>query len=142
MKNQIILNFTAYSNTLVVDENILQQWTASTYAHCNIPHATVDVQIVDRQEGEYYNNVFRKKPGPTNVLSFPDDASGGEIILCDPVILAEAVTHDISPLGRYYQVYVHGLLHLMGHTHDHDHDTAIMEAIEEKLFETFELNQT
>lgn len=142
MKIPIKLNFETYSSSIGVDEAILNTWTQLTYQQCGIESAEVDVNVVNRHDGEYYNSVFRKKQGPTNVLSFPDGVSGGEIIMCDPVIIDEAKIHELSITARYFQVYVHGLLHLIGYTHDHDADTREMEAIEDKLFDQFDINRT
>ena len=86
--------------------------------------------------------VFRKKPGATNVLSFPDDNNGGLIIMCDPVIEDESQHLQTTLEERYFQVFTHGILHLCGYTHDLDDDAKIMEHIEDKLFEIFKKNKS
>lgn len=122
--------------------NQLNAWAELTLNHICINKSCIETMIVDRAQGEYYNMVFRKKPGPTNVLSFPDDNNGGLIIMCDPVI--EDESHDLKKTldERYFQVYTHGILHLCGYTHDLDDNAKIMEQIEDKLFDIFKKNKS
>ena len=65
------------------------------------------------------NNQFRMKPGPTDVLSFPDDDSyGGDVMICPTFILQTDFIFD----QRMLHLWVHALLHLSGFTHDTDTD--------------------
>ncbi len=54
------------------------------------------------------------KTEPTDVLSFPDDARGGDVALCWPVIVAQAPGAPLEELAR---LCVHGLCHLAGYDH-------------------------
>jgi len=124
----------------IVDQ--LNAWAKLTLNHISITKSYIEIMIVDQAQGEYYNMVYRKKPGPTNVLSFPDDNNGGLIILCDPVINDESQDLNKTLDERYFQVFTHGILHLCGYTHDLDEDAKIMEHIEDKLFEIFKKNES
>ncbi|MDG2347935.1 MAG: rRNA maturation RNase YbeY [Gammaproteobacteria bacterium] len=122
--------------------NQLDAWAKLTLNKISIKKSYIEAMIVNRAEGEYYNMVFRKKPGATNVLSFPDDNNGGLIIMCDPVIDEESQYLQKQLDERYFQVFTHGILHLCGYTHDLDDDAKIMEHIEDKLFEIFKKNKS
>lgn len=122
--------------------NQIPNWTKLVLNQIDIRSSHIDVLIVDVKEGEYYNMVFRKRPGPTNVLSFPEDNNSGLIVLCDEVIQKESMELDRTVEERYFQVYSHGVLHLCGYTHDFDEDTQIMESIEDNLFEMFKKNKS
>ena len=122
--------------------NQIPNWTKLVLNQIDIRSSHIDVLIVDVKEGEYYNMVFRKRPDPTNVLSFPENNNSGLIVLCDAVIQKESMELDRTVEERYFQVYSHGVLHLCGYTHDFDEDTQIMESIEDNLFEMFKKNKS
>lgn len=117
-------------------------WAHMIFDHIGINTSNIELLIVNDKDGEYYNTVFRKRPGSTNVLSFPDDDNGGLIILCDPVIIKESHELNKTIVERYFQVYCHGILHLCGYTHDIDEDARVMEEIEDNLFEIFKKNES
>lgn len=61
----------------------------------------VNILVVDTEEGAKYNQSYRHKTGPTNVLSFPfEQPEGldlpilGDIVLCAPVIVSEAKAQE------------------------------------------------
>ena len=117
-------------------------WNKLTLDYIQIKSSHIEVLVVDSKEGEYYNMVFRKRPGPTNVLSFPEEDNNGLIILCNDVIKKESMELDRSLEERYFQVYCHGVLHICGYTHDFEFDTKAMESIEDNLFELFKKNES
>ncbi len=80
------------------------------------------------------NGKFRGLYKPTNVLSFPSDASEfsipghlGDILICAPLVISEAIAERGTPAHRLVHLTVHGVLHLVGFTHDNDFDGAEME---------------
>ena len=70
------------------------------------------------------NNTYRKKDKPTDVLSFAQEESAGNLrILGDIVISLETVQArfpgDAAAQRQEVRLlFCHGLLHLLGHTHD------------------------
>ena len=88
------------------------------------------------------NNMFRGKDKPTNVLSFPageDMPSGdmlfmaGEIAMAFETLRAEALGEGKSLGDHLTHLWVHGLLHLMGHDHEGDDEAEVMEAGEVRV---------
>jgi probable rRNA maturation factor len=57
----------------------------------------------------------------------------GDIVLCDPVVRAEALAQG-KPLRHHYaHLLVHGQLHLQGHDHEDDASAAMMELLERAI---------
>jgi probable rRNA maturation factor len=91
------------------------------------------------------NAQFRGKDKPTNVLSFPAQASppgllapGEPVPLGDVVLAAETVAGEARDLGiplehHVQHLVVHGVLHLLGHDHEADAEAEAMEALETRI---------
>ena len=85
---------------------------------------------------------YRGKDKPTNVLSFPSELPDemaqfldafpiGDLVICIPVVLTEALEQQKVPLTHFTHMLVHGTLHLMGYDHEtSDEDAEEMEGIE------------
>ena len=104
------------------------------------PRASLTVRIVDAEEGGALNARWRGKQGPTNVLSFP--VSGleevapellGDIVLCAPVLKAEAAAQAKTIAAHCAHLLVHGALHLLGYDHLREDEAEQMEALERAL---------
>ena len=80
---------------------------------------TVRVVLIHKETSRMLNARFRKKRKPTNVLSFRYDATYGEILLCPPVIRAEARTQGNTYAFQMTWMIVHGMIHLSGLHHEY-----------------------
>jgi len=85
------------------------------------------------------NLQYRNKNKPTNVLSFPSgecalDEPGpkllGDVILAYETISSEAETQGKSLSNHACHLTVHGVLHLLGYTHDEEEPAQNMEQLE------------
>lgn len=95
------------------------------------------IRLVDAEESAALNREYRKKSGPTNVLSFSYGPVGdhparllGDLVICVPVVAAEACAQDKDPEAHWAHMVVHGLLHLLGYDHTRESDAEQMEALE------------
>ena len=88
------------------------------------------------------NRMFRDKDKSTNVLSFPSGEEmtpgcksyvAGEIAMAFETLQAEARCEDKSLGDHLTHLWVHGLLHLMGHDHEDDEEADLMEAGEVRV---------
>lgn len=106
--------------------------------------AAVTVRIVDEVEGRALNAAFRGKDYATNVLTFVyDETSGlgspqgarlaGDVVLCAPVVAAEALAQDKALEAHYAHLVVHGILHLQGYDHEEDREAERMESREREI---------
>lgn len=95
----------------------------------------ITLRLVDSAESQTLNRDFRGKDKPTNVLSFPMGEADylGDIVICAPVVAAEAVEQGKAARAHWAHMVVHGVLHLLGHDHIDDGEAATMEALERKL---------
>lgn len=98
----------------------------------------LSLRLVDEAESADFNQRYRGKMGPTNVLSFPfDPAPGGQgrrylgdLVICAPLVAREAVEQGKPPEAHWAHLVVHGVLHLLGHDHLDEAEAQAMEALE------------
>jgi len=103
----------------------------------------VAVSVIDAAAIQSLNHQYRDKNAATNVLSFPSGMPQlpandigevhtilGDIVLCQPVILAEAAEQAKPPQHHWAHMVVHSVLHLLGYDHDEVDAAAHMEALE------------
>lgn len=95
------------------------------------------LRIVDTEESRALNARYRKRDAATNVLSFPaemlpgvDDAPLGDLVICAPVVAAEAEQQNKSAEAHWAHMVIHGCLHLLGFDHQTEAQAAVMEALE------------
>ena len=94
---------------------------------------SLTIRVVDVDEGKQLNASYRSKDYATNVLTFPlteEPLLMGDIIICAPVVVREAVEQGKSLLAHYAHMTVHGVLHLHGYDHEVDAQADLMEAME------------
>ena len=82
---------------------------------------SVTLVFVETDEMFVLNNQLRNKPTPTDVISLPFEQGVGEIYICPEFIKQQG--HD---LDRITHLWVHGLLHIAGFTHDTDETFKVM----------------
>jgi probable rRNA maturation factor len=93
----------------------------------------VTIRIVDEIEGRTLNKTYRNKDYATNVLTFPlteEPHLIGDIIICAPVVEAEANAQKKSLEAHYAHLTVHGILHLHGYDHETEAQAELMESLE------------
>lgn len=122
------------------DDEALIAWATAALDGLALDGVSVAVRLVDADEAQALNRDYRGKNYVPNVLSFPleDDfplppgepRPLGDIVLCLPVIAAEATEYGKTFEQRLAHLLIHGLLHLAGHTHDEEPDRLAMEALE------------
>jgi rRNA maturation RNase YbeY len=101
-----------------------------------------------------YNQQFRSKNKPTDVLSFPyhldaqagkkivaktdEDKNLGDIVISLPYVLENKKQLDGDFVHWMDIMLVHGICHLLGHDHDEDDEYEKMSALEKKLLKLIE----
>jgi probable rRNA maturation factor len=107
-------------------------------------NAELSVRLVGRAEGRKLNAQYRGKDYATNVLSFPAPPlagaspahvrtggeaahSLGDLVICPPVLRAEALEQHKTLRAHWAHLVVHGSLHLIGYDHERDTDARRME---------------
>jgi probable rRNA maturation factor len=105
--------------------------------------ARLTVRFVGRREGRALNRTYRRRDYATNVLTFvyedavhDDVPLSGDIVLCAPVVAAEARRAGKPLAAHYAHLVVHGVLHLQGYDHERSRDAAAMERREAVVLAT------
>ena len=117
-----------------------RRWTLAALAAADYQkNAELTIRIVNEAESTALNETYRHKQGSTNVLSFPcapppevESALLGDIVICAPVVLREAVVQGKTPEAHWAHLVAHGVLHLLGYDHDETHAEA-MESLEIRI---------
>ena len=96
--------------------------------------AVITLRMVDTDEGRALNQQYRHKDYATNVLTFnyaPAPRVEADLVLCAPVIAAEALQQGKTLQAHYTHLIVHGTLHAQGYDHETSPaDARAMEALE------------
>ena len=98
--------------------------------------AEITVRIVDAEEGQTLNRDYRKKDYATNVLTFDytqEPVVSADLVLCAPVVAAEAKEQKKTLQAHYAHLIVHGTLHAQGWDHEMDEDAQVMELRETEI---------
>lgn len=119
----------------------LQHWaTAALQGRTDFAEPELTIRLVHNEESQELNRDYRGKDKPTNVLSFPFDAPPevpiellGDLIICVPVVQAEAEEQSKTPPAHWAHMVVHGCLHLLGYDHIKDDEAEIMENLERQI---------
>ncbi len=94
------------------------------------------VRFVSRSEAARLNRLWRGRRGATNVLSFPCGSVSaaapwlGDMVICAPVVRAEARAQGKSVIAHCAHMVVHGALHLLGYDHQRRAEASLMEQCE------------
>ncbi len=121
---------------------LIQAW-ASAAAGAKGRQATLSVRVVTPRESERLNGHYRRKPKPTNVLSFPAELPMGalrgeakplgDLVICARVVAREAREQGKSLAAHWAHMVVHGTLHLLGYDHEADDEAERMESREKRV---------
>ncbi len=121
------------------------KWVTSSL-QSSFLQVNLDILIVNSARSLYFNQKYRNKPHPTNVISLEYKESrikfnilSGELILCDDVIIDEAGTQQKTIFAHYAHMVVHGVLHMQGFDHQNDTEADIMESCEENILRSLSL---
>jgi probable rRNA maturation factor len=98
--------------------------------------AQITVRIVGADEGRRLNREFRHKDYATNVLTFDYERAPlvvADLVLCAPVLEAEAADQGTPLKDHYAHLLVHGTLHAQGWDHRRAAEARRMEARETAL---------
>jgi probable rRNA maturation factor len=124
----------------------LNGWVEAALAEKN-QGCEIVIRIVDERESSTLNLQYRKKPGPTNILSFTFDAPNnidldmlGDLVICAPVVIREAQQQNKTINDHWAHITIHGVLHLQGYDHKEEDEAEAMEAREIAILNKFNID--
>lgn len=108
----------------------------------------LSLAVVEVEEMIELNRRYRGAEGPTDVLAFECDdlcavaLPGEPVTLGDVVVCPQVAEEHARHYGRRIEeelnlILVHGVLHLLGYSHESDEDEAVMQARERTLLEAW-----
>ena len=107
----------------------------------------INLILVDDAVMQELNKSWRGKDKPTNVLSFPapagltippgEMAPLGDIAMSYDTLAMEASRDHKSLVDHMTHLFIHGLLHLLGHDHETEAEALAMEALEVEILAGF-----
>jgi probable rRNA maturation factor len=86
----------------------------------------LSIALVGQKRIKELNKIYRRKNRLTDVLSFEDEETLGEIIICPSEVKKNAKRFNSSFKKELKRVLIHGILHLLGY----DHEVSIKKANE------------
>ena len=114
----------------------IRQWARAALSEANAT-AELTVRVVDEAEIAHLNQAYRDKRGATNVLAFPAEPPPeaglsllGDVVICAPVVIAEAQAQSKAAQAHWAHLVIHGILHLQGFDHENEPQAAEMETRE------------
>lgn len=126
-----------------LDRARLRRRAARILEALELPDAELSIQLVDDPEIAALNSRYRRRRGPTDVLSFSllegDRADLRGALLGDVVISLETAQRQARRGGRSLEhevlrLLIHGALHLIGHDHVRAGERRRMRAEERRVW--------
>ena len=118
----------------------LENWFRLTIDEMRTSEGSVSIKFLGKEEMQLMNKKFRSADHPTNVLAFPIDNrleletdSLGDIAICHEVVLKEAKEQNKKVSDHMAHIFIHGVLHLLGHDHHQEVQAETMENLERKI---------
>ncbi len=123
----------------------MSRWaeTALTASGNDAAGREMTVRVVGEAESRELNRRWRGRDAPTNVLAFPGTAGPvpagapppplGDLVICAPVVVAEARAQGKPEVAHWCHLVVHGTLHLAGFDHADEDEAARMEGLETRV---------
>ena len=123
------------------DDSLFRVWVEAALQR---PYQALEqtIRVVGEAESRLLNSRFRGKATATNVLSFQSDAEFldydclGDLLICAPIVVAEALAQTLPVESHWAHMVVHGMLHLQGYDHQSEAEAVDMEALEAKILST------
>lgn len=145
----VALSFHADLPALPINARLLRRRATALLRECRVADHELSICLVNDTEMSWFNQQYRHKSGPTNVLSFPlndgvDDRLSrlsirelGDIVISVDTAAREAKELRQSLHDRLTWLITHGLLHLLGHDHEISEAEAVrMRGKEQELINT------
>jgi probable rRNA maturation factor len=96
----------------------------------------IDVSFITDEEIQRLNRMYRNKDKVTDVLSFASGGAGlsgqlGDVLISYPQAVRQAEEGDVEL--EIADLFVHGVLHILGYDHEVAEDADVMFPLQDKL---------
>lgn len=118
----------------------IRSWAEAALRGARRRRGELSIVLMEAEAARLLNRDYRQRDYATNVLSFPVDLPAGvrsellgDLVICAPVIMAEAKAQEKTVADHCAHMVVHGCLHLLGFDHLDDIEAETMEALETRI---------
>ncbi|MCW5197547.1 rRNA maturation RNase YbeY [Buchnera aphidicola] len=123
----------------IPNKKIIKKWIKNIIKK-SIKKTIITIKIVNKKTIKKLNYFYRKKNKKTNILSFsiinPKETNNkllmGDLVICKSVVEKESKKYYIKIFERWAHIIIHGVLHLMGYSHNNLFNQKKMEKLEIK----------
>ncbi len=115
----------------------------------DFPEGELSILIVDDAQIAQLNEQYLNRPSSTNVIAFPMQEGRfssltpqllGDVVISAETAEKEGLSAGIDPTDRFFELLIHGILHLFGYDHEDDSkETLKMEGKSRELFRSISL---
>ncbi|MFI4818982.1 MAG: rRNA maturation RNase YbeY [Enterobacterales bacterium] len=145
---KIILNIqiACNKNNWIPNKNDFLNWVKCDLINIK-KLSKITIRIVEKEESRVLNLNFRGKNIPTNIISFPFEPPKdfktlfiGDLVICKELLYLESKKQKKNLKSYWAHIFIHGLLHLLGHNHIIHKKTIYMENLESKIMKNIGYN--
>lgn len=115
-----------------LDESRLKEFTKGVLNKESAPQGSLSIAFLGKNKMKAVHEEYLDSREATNVLAF-ETGELGEILICPLVVEKEAENLDSNFSTHLRRMIVHGVLHLLGHTHQAEEEKQAMLARQEEL---------
>lgn len=110
---------------------------------------TISIVCTSAEAIQKWNHTYRGKDSPTDILTFPyyenfaqcqEDEIVWEILICLEHVKKKNIQSgtnvsewEVNMKNAYYEILIHGLVHMLGYDHETDEEWNQMQEIEKKV---------
>jgi probable rRNA maturation factor len=135
----ILINRFSTAPEAFTSVNMLKKLFSECLRACNLTlsNKSLYIVLISYKQMHTLNLKFKKDNCATNVLSFPsyNTTTLGEIVICPSVVVTQAIENNISLRNHYLHIVTHGILHLLGYSHNCMEKTDIMLQKEQEILQ-------
>jgi pyridoxine 5-phosphate synthase len=115
------------SRQTLIDPEEIRKVSLQLFKTGEFPEGEVSLLLIEDRAMARYNQKYRGRKGPTNVLAFSmkegdfpeiNPALWGDVVISTETAQREALEFGIPLIERVRFLLIHGLLHLMGYDHE------------------------
>jgi probable rRNA maturation factor len=114
-------------NLYPIDEESIRKKTEGILDALACPDGELSIQIANDSQIAALNKTYLERSGPTNVIAFPmqggifDNINPhllGDVVISIETAIRESQIGGMTTDERFYELLIHGILHLFGYDHE------------------------
>ncbi|MEI7690761.1 MAG: rRNA maturation RNase YbeY [bacterium] len=124
-----------FSGHYQLDEKRIQKAAIAAFSKYEFIKPQIELIIVSQKKIKELNFKYRKIDKPTDVLSFVIEKKPliGQVIICYTIAVKQAKQGGIDANEEILDLFIHGLVHIIGHDHETLEEEKRMKTIEKYI---------